>query len=212
MALASVRKHVRGDGFADGMLSDDWFRAGSQWKELDAWGRPVAMVTLEDRPSRGKDGWWSPNRFRRIRGSAGAGVFLRDDRAWSGPGIPWTPSRTERAGWAKLGLAASRTTFFRVSEARRADLPVGCSASGGPRLVVACLHPGEGWAIDYEDAIDPSFSEAIRRRMTFHVRSVLDMDRDGKMELVVVQGVADGRILSWKGKYQVVARGVDDMP
>lgn len=237
--LATIR--MQGT-FKNGYASADWFRHGSQWQEVDRWGRWVGRSILEDDPAIGngvKDVWWAPQRLRRLDGRKGAQVYVAIDEHVPAPGMPWAPSAAEREGFLRL-LDPGQTEEDEPVFFRPASDAAGCGAAGGTRLVLACLDKHKVWRLSFrgtsrcftvieakERGAAREYPQRLpaneRHRLTaarqwcrMEVRAVLDMDGDGRAEVIAADragGTAQVFSLRTRlSRYRVVAHSIDDGP
>lgn len=176
---AHAPKGVRPFGDSSGDFS---MRSGTPLVALDAWGAPAgrAVMLPVNQGTSSASGVWSPIAVRILSGNAGAGLYVSDAPAATAAAAPWTPSATERAGFAALSRGAP--VFFRVLAPRR----------GAPeRFGIAC---GRTLVVGYLDASGAWITAYVRsaRGHVFDSEAVLDMNGDGMPEIVIREGTRAG--------------------
>lgn len=166
---------------------------GSRWRELDAHGRVAADVVVAE-TERYDVSNCDELTMRRVRGRAGAGVYVSADAPYAPPAIdPWQPPVSVRialekfsAAWqAQTGLLDpdNRVAFQRrvLFFSQRTGRELQRFAVVGGRTALVARWDGGQWVEEFHD--EPTGGKALER--AFKPLAVTDMDRDGQPEVVL---------------------------
>jgi len=191
------------DGFADASACcAAWARAGDTWTALDAWGAPLAEVTVT-----GGEGYDVTACYELTLGGLpdDSRLIVRGATPWQAPSSArWEPTAAERAAALELAAAIDlvaatpgraespeplppldeRIHFFTMpGDAGDPDIATRHAAIGGRALAIIAIDPTGAWRVSYLDlewglAAGPWTAEPYR------LLAIADLDADGFPELV----------------------------
>lgn len=193
-----------------GECEGDFWRAGVRFTAIDARGGRAGVATWTE--GNGGSG------LRRTSGADGAGLFVKGERWKGAPSVEFEPDAETKRAFDALYVRVAKhhptaMTFFRAT-AKTTGAPSIYAAGSGRALVVGYLDDRGRWQRAYAD-----HWKANKTREPFHVRAVLDLNGDGRPEVVAFLREAENMgydvVLSpSRGgrRYRLVAENPDDGP